>query len=209
MNLLEPRETFEISCVIVDSFPKLVLASASPRRRVLLEELGVSFEVCVADVIELDAVQVSDPRDMVIRNARLKADWVAKKYPKSFVLGADTTVFLDEAILNKPVDMQEAREMLRFLSGRTHTVFTGISFVNRELNSSETVKVNSEVTFKVLDEEMITHYHSLINPLDKAGGYAIQDGGERIVDSYEGSLSNIIGLPLEETKEIFMRHRML
>jgi septum formation protein len=146
---------------------------------------------------------------MVIRNARLKADWVAKKYPKSFVLGADTTVFLDEAILNKPVDMQEAREMLRFLSGRTHTVFTGISFVNRELNISETVKVNSEVTFKVLDEEMITHYHSLINPLDKAGGYAIQDGGDRIVDSYEGSLSNIIGLPLEETKEIFMRHRML
>ncbi len=193
----------------VDSFPKLVLASASPRRRFLLEELGVSFEICVANVVELDAAQVSNPRDMVIKNARLKADWVAQRYPKSFVLGADTTVFLDETILNKPADMEEAREMLRFLSDRTHTVFTGISFVNRELDVFETVEVSSEVTFKVLDEEMITHYHSLINPLDKAGGYAIQDGGETIVASYEGSLSNIIGLPLEETKGIFTRHRVL
>jgi len=195
--------------VIVDSFPKLVLASASPRRHLLLEELGVSFEICVADVVELDAAQVSNPREMVIQNARLKADWVAQKYPKSYVLGADTTVFLDETILNKPVDMEEAREMLRFLSGRTHTVFTGISFLNRDLDVSETVKVSSEVTFKVLDEKMITHYHSLIDPLDKAGGYAIQDGGEIIVESYEGSLSNIIGLPLEETKDIFTRHRVL
>lgn len=195
--------------MIVDSFPKLVLASASPRRRLLLEEICVSFDICVADVVEVDATQVSDPREMVIQNAQLKADWVAQKYPKSFVLGADTTVFLDETILNKPADMKEAREMLRFLSGRTHTVFTGISFVNRDLDVSETVKVSSEVTFKVLDEEMITHYHSLINPLDKAGGYAIQDGGERIVESYKGSLSNIIGLPLEETKDIFRRHRVL
>ncbi|MBL4576009.1 MAG: septum formation protein Maf [Opitutaceae bacterium] len=195
--------------VILDSSPQLVLASASPRRHQLLSELGVLFDICVADVIELNATQVPDPREMVLQNAGLKADWVAEKYPKSFVLGADTTVFLDETILNKPVDMKEAREMLRFLSGRTHTVFTGISFLNRELGLSETLKVNSEVTFKLLDEDMITHYHSIIDPLDKAGGYAIQDGGEMIVESYEGSLSNIIGLPIEETKEILVRHHLL
>src|SRR3954470_10349771 len=106
--------------------PRLILASASPRRRELLGQLGVPFEVVVADVIEHEEAS-TDPRVMVAHNAALKADWVAARHPEAFVLGADTTVFLDGLALNKPRDAADAREMLRRLSGRTHTVFTGVA----------------------------------------------------------------------------------
>ena len=100
----------------------LVLASASPRRRELLASLGLAFEVVTAQVVEHEDPS-TDPRVMVAHNAALKADWVADRHPEAVVLGADTTVFLEGAALNKPADGSEARAMLRRLSGRTHTVF--------------------------------------------------------------------------------------
>ena len=106
--------------------PRLILASASPRRRELLTQLGVPFEVVVADVVEHEE-STTDPRVMVAHNAALKADWVAARHPDALVLGADTTVFLDGHALNKPADAAAARAMLRRLSGRTHTVFTGLA----------------------------------------------------------------------------------
>src|SRR6266542_3890106 len=105
--------------------PELILASASPRRRELLGQLGLAFTVVVADVTEHEA-EDADPRTMVAHNAALKADWVAQRHPEAFVLGADTTVLLDATVLNKPRDLADARAMLRRLAGRTHTVFTGV-----------------------------------------------------------------------------------
>lgn len=188
--------------------PILILASASPRRRELLAQLGVSFTVVTADVTEHED-PATDPRVMVAHNAGLKADWVAARNPEAFVLGADTTVFLEGASLNKPADAVEARIMLRRLSGRAHTVFTGLAL--RRL--SDGLRINdgesSEVTFKSFGDEVIENYLARVHTLDKAGGYGIQDHANLIVECYKGSLSNIVGLPLETTKQILTRCGLL
>lgn len=186
----------------------LILASGSPRRRELLGSLGVRFEVITAEVEE-DNESTSDPAGLVRLNARSKAGWVADRYPHRYVLGADTTVFLDGQILNKPRDLDESRSMLKRLSGRTHRVYTGLAFIHRDLGPEEVEVVASEVTFLELDPEVIEAYLDAVNTLDKAGGYAIQECGEMIVAGHSGSLSNIIGLPLDETKAILTRHSLL
>lgn len=187
---------------------RLILASASPRRRELLGELGLPFEVVVAQVTEHEEAS-TDPRTMVAHNAALKADWVAERHPDAVVLGADTTVFIDGAALNKPADPAEARAMLRRLSGRAHTVFTGIAVRRRRDGLRIDAGEASEVTFKTLDEAAIETYLSRVNTLDKAGGYAIQEHGDLIVAGYRGSLSNVVGLPLETTKQILTRCGLL
>jgi septum formation protein len=194
-----PAPAFHRYCAV--ALERLILASASPRRRELLAQLGVPFEVVPADVIE-DEDPAAEPRAVVLHNAALKADWVAARHPGAAVLGADTTVFLDRTVLNKPRDPAEARAMLRRLSGRTHTVFTGLA-LRRGLDGLKIDRgVSSEVTFRVLSDVMIEDYLQRVHTLDKAGGYAIQEEGERIVESYKGSMTNIIGLPLEETKQL-------
>lgn len=190
------------------SQPPLILASASPRRRELLAGLGVTFEVITAQVTENED-PATDPRVMVAHNAALKADWVAARHPDAWVLGADTTVFIDGHALNKPADGAEARAMLRRLSGRTHTVFTGIALRRRADNVRIDQGVASEVTMRVLDEALIETYLAKVHTLDKAGGYGIQDHGELIVDHFTGSLTNIIGLPVEETKQLLIRCGLL
>jgi septum formation protein len=186
----------------------LILASASPRRRELLGQLGVPFDVVVAQVQEHEE-ESTDPRVMVAQNAALKADWVAARHPEAFVLGADTTVFIDGAALNKPRDLADAHAMLRRLSGRTHTVFTGIALRRVADGTRVDEGVASEVTFKSLDDATIETYVTRVNTLDKAGGYAIQEQGELIVAGYRGSLTNIVGLPLETTKQILTRCGLL
>lgn len=188
--------------------PRLILASASPRRRELLAQLGVAFEVVVAEVTEHEAPD-ADPRHMVEHNAALKADWVAARHPDAVVLGADTTVFVGQTVLNKPRDAADARAMLRLLSGSTHTVFTGLALRCLARNLRLDLGVASEVTFKTLDETVIELYLSRVNTLDKAGGYAIQEHSELIVAGFRGSLTNIVGLPLEETKQILTRAGLL
>jgi len=186
----------------------LILASASPRRRELLAQLGVPFEVVVADVTEHEEA-TTDPRVMVAHNAALKADWVATRHPDVIVLGADTTVFIDNLALNKPRDAAEARTMLRQLSGRTHTVFTGLAVRCARDRLEINEGVASEVTFKPLTEAIIETYLSRVHTLDKAGGYGIQDHSDLIVAGFQGSLTNIIGLPLETTKHILTRCGLL
>ncbi|MEN9632985.1 MAG: Septum formation protein Maf [Verrucomicrobiota bacterium] len=188
--------------------PRLILASASPRRRELLGTLGVAFEVVVADVVELEE-PATDPRVMVAHNAALKAEWVAARHPEAVVLGADTTVFIDEQSLSKPRDGAEARDMLRRLSGRTHIVFTGLALRSPRAGWRIDQGVASEVTFKRLDEAIIESYLARVHTLDKAGGYGIQEHGDLIVASFTGSLSNIIGLPVETTKQILTRCGLL
>lgn len=182
----------------------LILASASPRRAQLLGELGIPFTVVPADVEEHPGTAMS-PREMVLHNARLKGVAVAERFPDRVVLSADTTVFLDNRILNKPPNLDEAWEMLRWLSGRTHTVFTGFLVKGPEAPYEIEEGVETHVTFKKLDEATIGDYFQKVNPLDKAGAYGIQEGSERIVASYEGSLSNVIGLPMQETERALRR----
>jgi septum formation protein len=181
--------------------PDLILASASPRRKELLAQLGVSFEIVPAEVVEHEAHD-ADPREMVQHNAALKADWVSARHPSAVVLGADTTVFVGQTVLNKPRDDADARAMLRMLSGRTHTVFTGLAL----RRGSDGLKIDggasSDVTIKPLTDVIIEEYLRHVHTFDKAGGYAIQERADLIIAGYTGSLSNIIGLPLDETKQL-------
>ncbi len=181
--------------------PRLILASASPRRRELLAQLGVPFEVVVADVTEHED-PATDPRVMVAHNAALKADWVAARHPDAVVLGADTTVFLDGRAINKPRDLDEARSMLRRLSGREHTVYTGVAV--RRLSTGLRIDrgVSSQVAFRPFGDAVIEDYVRLVNTLDKAGAYSIQEQTGLIIAGHTGSFSNIMGLPMEETKQI-------
>jgi septum formation protein len=187
---------------------RLVLASASPRRQQLLAGMGLAFDVVPAEVTEHEAPD-ADPRAMVAHNAALKADWVAARHPTAFVLGADTTVFIDQTVLNKPRDLADARAMLKRLAGRTHTVFTGLALRRGcdRLHLDE--GVTSEVTFKNFDDAVIDAYFGLVNPLDKAGAYGIQEGRELIIAGWRGSFTNIMGLPVEETKQILTRVGLL
>jgi len=187
--------------------PLFILASASPRRRELLAGLGLTFEVMPAEVTEHEAPD-ADPRQMVRHNAALKADWVAARHPDAVVLGADTTVFVGHRVLNKPRDLDDARAMLRQLSGRTHVVCTGVAVRRGRDGLALDAAVDSEVTFKSIDDTVIDRYFALVNPLDKAGAYAIQEGADLIIAGWKGSYTNIVGLPMEETKQILTRCRL-
>lgn len=167
-------------------------------------QAGFAFSVVPAEVVEHEAPD-SDPREMVAHNAALKADWVAARHPDAIVLGADTTVFIDRTVLNKPRDGAEARAMLRRLSGRTHIVFTGLAVRRARDGLKLDQGVASEVTFKPLDEATIELYLSRVHTLDKAGGYAIQERPDLIIAGYTGSLTNIVGLPVEEMKQLLTR----
>jgi len=183
---------------------RLILASASPRRRELLASLGVPFDVVVAEVTEHEDPS-TDPRVMVAHNAALKADWVAARHPDAAVLGADTTVFLDGHAINKPRDLDEARSMLRRLSGREHTVFTGVAVRRRSAGLRVDEGVSSQVVFKPFGDAVIEEYLRLVDTLDKAGAYSIQEQTDLIIESYRGSFTNIMGLPMEVTKQILTR----
>lgn len=181
---------------------KLILASASPRRRELLARLGVPFEVVPAEVTEWEEPG-ADPRAMVAHNAALKAEWVAAREPGALVLGADTTVFIDGQVLNKPRDLADARRMLLLLAGRTHTVFTGLAARGPGVKAD--AGEESQVSFRQLDTAGVDAYLARVSVLDKAGAYSIQEHRELIVAGYRGSFTNIMGLPLGATKHILTR----
>jgi septum formation protein len=177
----------------------LILASGSPRRRELLGELGVDFVVVVAAVAELDAASAPGlaPAALALANGRLKAAAVAPLRPGRWILGADTVVALEGRIFGKPGSPEEARDFLRALSGRTHQVVTGVVLRGPD-GVEESFHEISRVTFRPLTEEVIARYLSEVHVLDKAGGYALQERGEWIVASVEGSRANVIGLPVEK-----------
>ncbi|HEX8539089.1 MAG TPA: Maf family protein [Cystobacter sp.] len=181
---------------------RLVLASASPRRRELLGQLGLTFEVSAADIDETP--QPGEPAGpYVLRLAREKARVVALRHPDAWVLAADTTVSLGEALLGKPRDAAEARDMLGRLSGRTHEVYTGVALAGPGAGHSTLVR--TRVTFRTLSPGEIAWYAGTGEPLDKAGSYAMQGKGGFLVASVEGSPTNVIGLPLGETLELLGR----
>ena len=175
---------------------QLILASASPRRSELLDRIGLSFRVSPADVEEHNSPD-DGPAQMVISNAGLKADALVGQYPDSLVLGSDTTVALDGIVLNKPVDLDEARSMLKQLSGREHTVYTAIALRWQAGAFSDDFVEASQVRFKTLDDATVTEYFKCVNPLDKAGAYGIQSGREMIIEAVDGSVENVMGLPIQ------------
>jgi septum formation protein len=173
-----------------------ILGSGSPRRRELLKEIMDDFMVVVSDAVEIK-FHPDGPLSLVQENARLKAEAVAQLHPRSWVLGADTLVALGEKVLGKPKDLAEARSMLELLSGQTHEVSTGLCLINLASSFNQTRVETSRVTFKNFDDRVIKEYFEVVDPLDKAGGYAIQTNPELIVENFEGSHSNVIGLPVE------------
>ncbi|XXF75842.1 Maf family protein [Myxococcaceae bacterium GXIMD 01537] len=179
----------------------LVLASASPRRRELLGQLGLRFTVSAADLDETPRPGEA-PDAYVLRLAREKAAAVARRFPDTWVLAADTTVVLGLELLGKPRDEAEARAMLSSLSGRTHEVHTGVALAGR---AEEATVVRTRVTFRTLSAGEIAWYAGTGEPLDKAGAYAIQGRGGSFVHAIEGSPTNVIGLPLGETLALLAR----
>jgi septum formation protein len=178
--------------------PRLVLASASPRRRQLLADAGYDFEV-VAPVVEEFHSENLTLREATCYNALRKGLAVARAYPDRVVLAADTLVALDHQVIGKPADRAEAAHFLRLLSGRTHLVASGVFVADLRRGKSLAFSVLSRVVFKALSDRMIEEYLATIDPLDKAGGYAAQGTGRAIIARIIGSRSNVIGLPLEKT----------
>lgn len=175
---------------------KIILASRSPRRASLLRQIGLTFDVMPADIDErqLDA---ESPRDYVRRMAVEKAAALTDGATDAVVIGADTSVIVDHAVLGKPADQADAAHMLRRLSGRVHEVMTGVAIQLGD-RVRQTVTCTRVHMRTIEDHEMVAYWHSG-EPLDKAGGYAIQGLGAQLVQRIEGSYSGVVGLPLCET----------
>jgi septum formation protein len=180
---------------------KLILGSASPRRRELLALAGVPFEIVVSPAQEPDPDGGEHPAAYAARMARLKAAAVAEMHPTDVVLGADSVVAVGETILGKPADAADALRMLRLLSGRSHQVVTGCALFapGRE---PEIFTVATDVTMGVVSEERLAAYVATGEPMDKAGAYAIQGGAAAFVTTICGSYTNVVGLPLAEVVEV-------
>jgi len=177
--------------------PILILASRSPRRRELLERMGISFQVMEPEVEE-ELGRGETPRAFVERIAREKAEEVAQRAPGAWVLGADTIVVLGGEVLGKPRDEEEAASMLRRLSGRVHKVLTAFSLLNLAEGRSFQGVEETEVKFIPLQEADIRWYVSTGEPLGKAGAYAIQGAGGTFIEWIKGSYTNVVGLPVAQ-----------
>jgi septum formation protein len=178
----------------------LILASASPRRQELLREAGIVFEVHPAHIPEERATGEA-PLDYARRLAREKAQAVARRFPQHYVLGADTIVLVDDKVLEKPRDAEDAARMLRLLSGRGHSVTTAVSLVS-PVREADTRCETTQVFFRKIEDREISEYIAGGEPMDKAGAYAIQGGASRWTERIEGDYSNVVGLPLALVKEM-------
>ena len=165
----------------------IVLASGSPRRKELLERLGLEFAVEVSSVMELEQDSRLSPEELVLYNARLKARQVARGQPGAVVIGADTCVALAGRIFGKPADIEDAASMLDLLSGKWHHVFTGFCVIWEEMEKEVLRAVESRVFLSAFEQEVIHAYCVTGEPLDKAGGYAVQVIGGFMVKAIEGS----------------------
>ncbi|HSM87239.1 MAG TPA: Maf family protein [Candidatus Limnocylindrales bacterium] len=187
--------------------PPLVLASASPRRQELLREAGIAFEVDPAHIPE-ERRQGEAPLDYALRLAREKALAVARKQPHRHVLGADTIVVAGDEVLEKPRDHDDAARMLRLLSGRGHQVTTAVCLALPD-GRTDTRACTTQVFFREIQEQEIERYVTSGEPMDKAGGYAIQGGAARWTDRMEGEYSNVVGLPLSLVTEMLRANGLL
>lgn len=172
---------------------KIILASASPRRKELLGQFGIKFETVASDIAEV--FNDADPFEIQTENlALLKAREIARSYPEAVVIGADTIVVYEKHLLTKPKDKADALRMLKLLNGQTHTVITGVAVVRG--NKEETGHEKTLVTFNQQSISVLERYIETGEPMDKAGSYGIQGHGSLLVESIRGNYSNVVGLPL-------------
>ncbi len=177
------------------TLPKILLASQSPRRKALLESLGLPFEVVSSDIEEL-APQASTIEQVVLFNAQKKASAVKRVGTNDIVIAADTLVALGDEVMGKPADSNAALATLTRLSGRTHRVLTGLALHSTRFGQRK-IAVETQVSFRSLSDTEIREYVATSEPYDKAGAYGIQGFACLFVDKIEGSYSNVMGLPLE------------
>ena len=180
----------------------LILASSSPRRQELLREAGIPFEVSPAHIAE-EPRPGETPLEYALRLAREKAEAVAARFPRRYVLGADTIVVVDNQVLEKPHDREDAARMLRLLSGRGHEVTTAVGLVAPD-GHMDARACTTQVHFRKLGEEEIQQYVATDEPMDKAGAYAIQGGAALWTSRMEGDYSNVVGLPLSLVTEMLL-----
>lgn len=176
---------------------KIILASASPRRKELLSRFGIEFEVYPASIQE-DEISADTPEENVIKIAFEKAEKIAKLHPDDIVIGADTIVVYQDKILGKPANEKDAVKMLRFLSGKTHYVLTGLVIINKSENIILTDYEKTYVTMRELNLEEIKDYANSKEPLDKAGAYAIQGKAKDFIIDIKGCFYNVVGLPMDK-----------
>lgn len=180
--------------------PLLLLASASPRRAELLRQLGLRFRAVTAEVPEVSPGHLT-PHEICLANAAAKARAVAHRHPAALVLGADTEVAIGTRVLGKPANRRQAALFLRLLAGHTHQVITGVCLCCTQLKFRRSFVETTHVTFQPLSDQQIRSYLRRVDPLDKAGAYAVQEGGHWVIESIMGSLTNVVGLPLEALRE--------
>ena len=181
--------------------PKIILASGSPRRSEILNSVGWEFTKHVADIDETERPGET-PEDYVIRLAREKAEAVAHRYPNDIVLGADTTVVIEDEILAKPFDLDDARRMLRMLSGKWHDVLTGVAIV--EKGNTRSAMQRTRVKFAEMSDAEIEFLTLNGDPLDKAGAYAVQAQAALFIEGIEGDYWNVVGLPIKLVYDLIM-----
>jgi septum formation protein len=183
---------------------RLILASKSPRRYELLKQVGLDFDV-IPSGIEEDYIKGESPRKHVLRLAEAKALDVGNQHPDRWVVAADTIVYVDHSILGKPKSREEAKKMLRRLSGKEHRVLTGFSVHHREKGKGDREAVQTTVKVRKLTQAEMEWYVETGEPFDKAGGYAVQGVGSFMIDSIKGSYTNVVGLPICELIQMLSR----
>ncbi len=184
----------------LDAVPPIILASASPRREMLLKEAGLKFRVVPSSLSEPEHNHLT-PEEQALYHAFRKASAISKIFPDCLVIGADTVVCIGAKLYGKPENIKEARVFLKELSGKTHQVITGVCLKCLKKNWNDLFSETTEVDFYDLDDEKIGLYLSKVNPMDKAGAYGIQESGELIVKQIRGSYTNVVGLPMEKLLE--------
>ncbi len=188
--------------------PEIILASASPRRADLLRQIGLPFRVAPSaldEVEHLSSAAEARPEELAVGLARAKAQAVARELGRGLVIGADTVVVCDGAVLGKPRDVAEAQAFLLRLSGRTHQVITGVALVEAETRRAEVAAATTAVRMRPFDAVEAAAYVASGEPMDKAGGYAVQGRGALLVAAIEGEYSNVVGLPLVTLAELLGR----
>ena len=183
-----------------------ILASKSPRRKTILKNLGINFKIYPSNIKEFLDGRL-EPDKLVVQLSRQKARDVAIQFPDKIVIGADTLVVLDGKILGKPTDKNNAAEMLMELSDQTHTVITGVTLIQLSQEAEMSFFERTEVTFFKLSKEQIDSYVESNPPLDKAGGYGIQDWEAHFVKSFSGCHDNVVGFPTNKFKEVLSEPR--
>ena len=184
----------------MENLPPVILASSSPRRSELLTSMDIEFEIVPSHAEEsMDGGDFIP--DLCEANARAKAEPIAELHPECLVIAADTLVYLEDELFGKPTHVDDAARILTRLQGRTHQVATGVSLIYHNGEISKVFSVITNVTFLPLGREQIDEYLAGIDPLDKAGGYAIQQDKHKIIKRVSGSVSNVVGLPVERLKE--------